>query len=146
MTARAAYAGAVASRNIEKASEAAELFEASGAFLYAAEAASLEQSLAQDRGLARRGHAAGLRSALLLDRCEGATIRNKAQVSTSSSDGLTAREREVALLAVDGLTSRKIAERLFVSARTVDNHLQNVYMKLGISGRAELASRLQPEE
>jgi DNA-binding CsgD family transcriptional regulator len=55
---------------------------------------------------------------------------------------LSAREREVALLAADGLTSRQIAERLFVSARTVDNHLQRIYLKLGISDRGALLERL----
>ena len=51
---------------------------------------------------------------------------------------LTAREREVALLTVQGLSAKEVAERLVVSPRTVSNHLQNVYSKLGISRRAEL--------
>ena len=52
---------------------------------------------------------------------------------------LTKREREVAVLAAGGITSKDIADRLFVSVRTVDNHLGRVYEKLGISSRAELA-------
>ena len=52
---------------------------------------------------------------------------------------LTKREREVAVLAAKGITSRDIADRLFVSVRTVDNHLGRVYDKMGISNRAELA-------
>jgi DNA-binding CsgD family transcriptional regulator len=36
-----------------------------------------------------------------------------------------------------------IAERLFVSVRTVDNHLARVYTKLGVAGRAELADVLR---
>jgi len=52
---------------------------------------------------------------------------------------LTKREREVAVLAASGITSKDIADRLFVSVRTVDNHLGRVYDKLGISSRAELA-------
>jgi DNA-binding CsgD family transcriptional regulator len=55
---------------------------------------------------------------------------------------LTAREREIALLVADGLTSKEVAERLFLSARTVSNHLQNAYAKLGISKRTELAAAL----
>ena len=51
---------------------------------------------------------------------------------------LSPREQEVADLARLGLTSREIAERLFVSTRTVDNHLRKVYAALGISGRGEL--------
>ena len=51
---------------------------------------------------------------------------------------LTAREREIALLAAGGLSSREIADRLVVSVRTVDNHLQRAYRKLGIARREDL--------
>jgi DNA-binding NarL/FixJ family response regulator len=44
----------------------------------------------------------------------------------------------VAELALDGLTNRKIAEALFVTASTVEKHLANVYAKLEIGGRADL--------
>ena len=56
---------------------------------------------------------------------------------------LSAREREIATLAATGITSREIGARLFVSTRTVENHLQHVYAKLGVSCRAELARFLQ---
>ena len=56
---------------------------------------------------------------------------------------LTLREREVAMLAASGVPSKVIAAlRLFVSARTVDNHLQAVYTKLGVTSRDELAASL----
>jgi DNA-binding CsgD family transcriptional regulator len=55
---------------------------------------------------------------------------------------LSPREREIALLAVEGLPSKEIAQRLVLSVRTVDNHLQSVYTKLGIPGRAALAEAL----
>jgi DNA-binding CsgD family transcriptional regulator len=55
---------------------------------------------------------------------------------------LTRREREVATLASEGLANREIAERLFLSARTVENHLQHAYEKLGITARSELAAAL----
>ena len=55
---------------------------------------------------------------------------------------LTHREREIALLAADGLASRLIAERLYVSVRTVDNHLGRIYTKLGLTSRTELAELL----
>ncbi len=40
------------------------------------------------------------------------------------------------------MASKEIAERLFLSVRTVNNHLQRVYTKLGVSSRAELAETL----
>ena len=49
--------------------------------------------------------------------------------------GLSAREREVALLASLGYSSRFIAERLHLSVRTVDTHLGHVYAKLGVEDR-----------
>jgi len=59
---------------------------------------------------------------------------------------LTAREREVALLAAAGHPSRVIAERLYLSFRTVDNHLRRIYEKLGIPGRAKLADALDADQ
>ncbi|RIV36779.1 LuxR C-terminal-related transcriptional regulator [Micromonospora radicis] len=56
---------------------------------------------------------------------------------------LSDREWQVARLAADGETSRAIAEQLFLSARTVENHLQRVYSKLGVTGRAELKTALR---
>lgn len=52
---------------------------------------------------------------------------------------LTPAERDVALLATEGLTNREIGERLFVSHRTVGTHLAHAYDKLGIRSRVELA-------
>ena len=58
----------------------------------------------------------------------------------SRFDVLTSAERQVADRVADGLTSRQIAEELFVSPRTVDAHLSHIYRKLGISTRARLAA------
>ena len=55
-------------------------------------------------------------------------------------DALTAAERQVADASPHGLTSRKIAEELFVSPRTVDAHLTHIYRKLDINTRARLAA------
>jgi pimeloyl-ACP methyl ester carboxylesterase/DNA-binding CsgD family transcriptional regulator len=53
---------------------------------------------------------------------------------------LTPRELEVLELVSAGLTNEEIAERLFVSARTVERHLSNIYARLGLSGKAARAS------
>jgi len=63
--------------------------------------------------------------------------------STSSGlDALTPSERRVARLAADGLTNRAIAQELFVSQKTVEFHLGQVFRKLGIGARSELRERL----
>jgi DNA-binding CsgD family transcriptional regulator/tetratricopeptide (TPR) repeat protein len=53
---------------------------------------------------------------------------------------LTRAERAVAELVAEGLTSRQIAEQLFVSPRTVDAHLSHIFRKLEIASRAKLAA------
>jgi two-component system, NarL family, response regulator DegU len=50
---------------------------------------------------------------------------------------LTGRENEVLKLIADGLTNRKIACNLSISESTVENHIHNIYEKLGITNRAQ---------
>jgi DNA-binding CsgD family transcriptional regulator len=59
-------------------------------------------------------------------------------------DSLTATQSEVAALAAEGLTNREIAERLFVTIKTVETHLMAIYRKLGIHTRDQLATVLDP--
>jgi DNA-binding CsgD family transcriptional regulator len=68
---------------------------------------------------------------------------------TSGRDALTASELRVAQMAAEGLTSREIAQALFVSTRTIDMHLQRTYSKLSINSRRQLPDALardQPPE
>src|SRR2546425_11462347 len=60
--------------------------------------------------------------------------------SSTTSGPFTARESEVAELLATGLTNRRIAERLVVSVRTVDSHVEHIRNKLGLRTRAEIAS------
>ena len=55
---------------------------------------------------------------------------------------LTPAERETALLAASGRTNRQIAEQLCVSIRTIESRLVNIYAKLGVSSREDLAQEL----
>ncbi len=54
--------------------------------------------------------------------------------------GLSPRESEVLSILAEGKTNREIAERLFISDRTVAVHVRNILMKLGVAGRVEAAS------
>ena len=70
-------------------------------------------------------------------RASGETARRR-DVTTATE--LTAQERQVAALVRQGLPNREVAARLFVSPRTVDFHLRNVFSKLQVTSRAELAA------
>ena len=54
---------------------------------------------------------------------------------------LTAREREIAELVAAGRTNREVAEQLVLSTRTIEAHLRNIYAKLGVRSRVELARK-----
>jgi DNA-binding CsgD family transcriptional regulator len=60
-------------------------------------------------------------------------------------DGLTAQQREIVTLAGHGLTNSEIADRLFLSPRTVASHLYRSYPKLGIAGRHQLRDLIDHE-
>jgi DNA-binding CsgD family transcriptional regulator len=60
----------------------------------------------------------------------------------SGAESLTASERRVALMAAEGLPSARIAQSLFVTVKTVENHLGRVYIKLAINSRGQLAAAL----
>jgi non-specific serine/threonine protein kinase len=53
---------------------------------------------------------------------------------------LTRREREIAGLVAEGLGNREIAERLYLSKRTIDSHVEHIFTKLGFSSRTQLAA------
>jgi DNA-binding CsgD family transcriptional regulator len=63
----------------------------------------------------------------------------------SGPDALTPSEGRVAALAIRGLTTRQISEALFVSPKTVEFHLRQIYRKVEVSSRAELIRALNPE-
>ena len=68
-------------------------------------------------------------------RATGETARKR---SPETSTELTAQETQIARLARDGLSNPEIGARLFISGRTVQYHLKNVFAKLGISSRSQL--------
>ncbi|WP_205650571.1 BTAD domain-containing putative transcriptional regulator [Actinoplanes solisilvae] len=58
------------------------------------------------------------------------------------SEGLSAQEMRIALLASQGMSDEEIARRLFISHRTVGSHLDQIYPRLGVRGRGDLATAL----
>jgi DNA-binding NarL/FixJ family response regulator len=69
----------------------------------------------------------------------GRRVRRRATAAGAPPGPLTAREREIAGLVAAGRTNREVAEQLVLSAKTVEAHLRNIYAKLGIRSRVELA-------
>ncbi|MCC6548783.1 MAG: response regulator transcription factor [Ignavibacteriaceae bacterium] len=65
----------------------------------------------------------------------------KNQTSIKTDYQLTAREKEILSLLVDGTESRAIAERLFISYETVRNHFKNIYQKLQVTSRVQAVSK-----
>jgi DNA-binding CsgD family transcriptional regulator len=66
--------------------------------------------------------------------------------TVETRDDLTAQERQIALLAADGLSNPEIGAQLFLSPRTAEWHLRNVFTKLGIHSRRELVNALRGSE
>jgi DNA-binding CsgD family transcriptional regulator len=58
------------------------------------------------------------------------------------ADGVTAREAEVLALVAEGMSNAEIAEKLYLSVRTVESHVSSLLTKLGAASRTELAQRL----
>lgn len=65
-----------------------------------------------------------------------ATDRNK---RARNAGGLTRRQVEVLVLAAKGLTTQQIADRLHITGKTADHHIQHIYNKIGVSTRAAAA-------
>lgn len=68
-----------------------------------------------------------------------ATSKPDAEGALSVANPLTRREVEIAALVAQGLTNKAIGRQLFISERTVDNHVQHIYNKISVDSRPELA-------
>lgn len=114
---------------------AASQFEAIGAMAMAADAAAHAAGEHSRTGSRLEELGAAARAQSLAEQC---ALRSPATVPMINPLSLTDREREVADLVAAGLTNRQIAERLGVSARTIDGHLYRIFAKLGIDDRSHL--------
>lgn len=121
--------------------DVAERLATMGYLEFAADAAAHASDAARRAGAQRDATRWSVRAAELRSQCETPGSPLAAGVDAGPVP-LTRRERDVAMLAAQGLASKEIGERLFISFRTAENHLARVYDKLGIRTRAELARAL----
>jgi ATP/maltotriose-dependent transcriptional regulator MalT len=146
----------------EKAAEAAEAAGAVGAALPAAYARAL-----QGRALAAAGERAQAVAALraaesALDRSSSMRVRDEvrrelrklgaraekrgpAAAGEAGLAALTKRELEIAGLITDRKTNREIAGELFLSEKTIESHVRNLFVKLGVSSRVDVARAVERE-
>ncbi len=138
----AAHAAAAAAGRPQPLVDVTDRFEHLGAVLMAAEAATEAAQAFQRAGDRRGASTMSLRASALAAACEGEGARTPGLAAPVLVVPLTPRERDIAAFAAQGDSSQEIADRLYLSVRTVNNHLQNVYAKLGVSGRRQLAAAL----
>lgn len=132
----AAHAAGVAMRDATALDRLSEMFESMGAPLLAAECSAEASVEWRRQGRNRSTVLAEQRAGMLSEICGGVTTPALLKVGDRSR--LTPTELQVCLMAQSGRSNKAIAEELFLSVRTVGNHLHRAYHKLGISGRDEL--------
>jgi ATP/maltotriose-dependent transcriptional regulator MalT len=141
---------------LEALEEAVDILQGSQAALERA-AALVDFGAALRRSGKRRDARGPLKSGLeLAQRCGAEVLAARAlresnaagarprRTALHGEEALTARERQVASLAADGLSNREIAETLVVTVKTVEWHLKHSYRKLGVSSRGQLREALGP--
>ena len=74
-----------------------------------------------------------------------APSRGPAAPETARPDALSKRELEIAGLVTDRLTNREIAAALYLSDKTIESHLRNIFHKLGVTSRVEVARTVERE-
>ena len=137
----AKHASALATGHGAALEAAGQAFEQLGASLLAAEAYTAAARAFRAEGLARPASACARLAADLAAAC--GEVSTPGLTLDGAIERLTQREREVAAMAATGASNREIATKLVLSVRTVDNHLQNAYGKLGVTSREDLAQALE---
>ncbi|MDD7921431.1 helix-turn-helix transcriptional regulator [Actinomycetospora callitridis] len=140
--AAAVHAAGLAAQDPHALLAAADDLEACGLLLAAADAAAHAAGAARDQGQLALGGDAADRAGALAERCEGAST--PALALARAPLPVSSREREVAVLAAEGLSNRQIAARLHVSVRTVESHIYRACTRLGLADRAALAAAVVP--
>jgi ATP/maltotriose-dependent transcriptional regulator MalT len=136
----AEHARGLADRDGDLLDAAADRFADMGAVAFAADAAA--QAAHEHAHTGHRGKevASSARAHALASRGE---VRTPAVAAAARPLPITDREREIAMLVVAGWSNREVADRLFVSVRTVEGHLYRIFAKLGIDDRDQLIHLLR---
>jgi DNA-binding NarL/FixJ family response regulator len=113
----------------------ADGYAEAGFTLFAAEATAQAAGAFRRAGSTRQRQDAETRAWALAARCQGA---DTPPLRGLAAPQLTPRQRQIVRLVAAGHSNREIAERLFLSKRTVDNHLVAIYERTGIQDRAGL--------
>jgi ATP/maltotriose-dependent transcriptional regulator MalT len=121
--------------SVELLADAADLYTECGA-RYDAAHAQLELA----RALRAEGRSADAGAAEESGQAALATLGAPVPAATPAQSLLTAREREVMLLVAGGRSNEQIAAELVLSVRTVERHVENIYGKIGVSGRTARAA------
>lgn len=139
----ARFASALATSDATELSVISEEFEKAGDLVAAVDAAA-HACIAYRQG-ELRGSALGCsaRAEALARRCGG--ISTPALREVSEPLPLTGREREIVRLLGSGYSTKEVAERLCVSARTVEGHIYRAMMKTGAATRDELVKMVFPD-
>ena len=114
--------------------------------LLAARALGREDALGRARARGRRAAACGARHHAEQAEQELARVRGGRHPGRRDGEGLellSRRELDVARLVVDRHTNNEIAEKLFLSRKTVETHMSAVFRKLGVSSRVEVARMVE---
>jgi ATP/maltotriose-dependent transcriptional regulator MalT len=140
--ARARLAAALAADDPDELRATAGELTATGQELVGAEAAATAAAIWRRNGEPRRATVAAREAAAY--EAHGPGVRTPLLAGGETPAPLSAREQEIAEFAAAGIASKEIAETLHLSVRTVHNHLQKIYRKLGINTRRELREILHP--
>jgi DNA-binding CsgD family transcriptional regulator len=136
----AAHARGLANHDGDLLDAAADRFADLGAVALAADAAA--QAAHEHARKRHRGKevASSARAHALASQGE---VRTPAVAAAARPLPISDRERQIAMLVVAGLSNREVADRLFVSVRTVEGHLYRIFAKLGIDDRDQLIHLLR---
>jgi DNA-binding CsgD family transcriptional regulator len=130
------FASALQSGDAGELSSLSEAFEQLGDLVAAIDAAAYAAETYGRMQLRGSASICASRAETLAQQCGGASTPALRRVTDRSP--LTDREREIAILLGEGLSSRQVAERLTLSVRTIENHIYRAMAKTGVTNRAEL--------